>query len=292
MNASWNGRHDARRWPPRSAPAARACVDATARVVGCAARATCDVDALVAHHLVHEPEAAQRLRIGEQQCSSPSASRSLTCRASVDRLLGRLPQMLGQVRGRRVLLVEPGPVAVDERRAAPTRSSVAVASASASMSAARRRPPGRRSAGSRATGSQVVHTAVARRAPSATSQSTEQVRPTANSSRLRYCRSSRRSSSSCSQPVLGPARRHRQEHRRAAGVDRTAWSGTSMRHRDRRGVSRSLHSAISPAAGSGRRRSGRPAATTSSLSGTVLVSSVGQVGDRDGARSLPTGVRW
>ena len=80
-------------------------------------------------------------------------------------------------------------------------------------------------------GSHVVHTLLARRAPSATSQSTEQVRPTANSSRSRYCRFSRRSSSSGSQrssssgSVTGrnagsPVRRHGQLRLVQPGVHR------------------------------------------------------------------------
>ena len=112
------------------------------------------------------------------------------------------------------------------RRAAP--SAIAVASlrmsSSASISSAV-------TCGVSQTGSQVVHTLVARRAPSASCQSTEQVRPTANSSRSRYCRFSRRTSSSCScrgveqrvadrQERVGPVRRDGQLGLVQPGVDR------------------------------------------------------------------------
>ena len=131
------------------------------------------------------------------------------------------------------------------------------------------------------TGSQVVHTWVAARAPSATFQSAEQVRPTANSSRLRYCRLSLRSSASGSQrSSVRMSATGRNIASPPASTDRLVWNiqaSTGIR----RGASRSLHNAISTSSRPWSRRASIRS-VTSSISGHGPGLFLGQVGDRDG----------
>ena len=152
MNASWNGRHDAacpsrrapRRGPPRwTRPGA---APGAARPGG---------DALIAHHLVHEPEAPQRLRVAEDVLK-PGRSWLLHLARLVTASRPSSRRCSGSCRGPRLLPVEP--VLVRSTIGdSPARSSSGMRRQASACRAARR-PPRPRSAGSRATGSHVVHT--------------------------------------------------------------------------------------------------------------------------------------
>ena len=101
------------------------------------------------HHPVHEPEAAQRLRIGQRAVSRPVGQLLADLPRLGDRLLGRLPADARAASRRRVLAVQPGRVAGDDRLAAPAPARPRWPRESASCPAARRRSPGPWSAGSR-----------------------------------------------------------------------------------------------------------------------------------------------
>ena len=123
--------------------------------------------ALVGHHLVHEPEAPQRVRVGERGAQARPRAGSCTFRASLTASPGRSSRRCsGSCCGPRLLARRASPVLVHDRRPAPSRSSSRRRrSPDPACRAARRRPPRRRSAASRSPAARSSTPPTARRAP-------------------------------------------------------------------------------------------------------------------------------
>ena len=222
-------------------------------------------------------------------CSRPStAAAAWAWRASHSANVGRLAQMLRAAARPRPPGRRASPVAGDQRLQPGSQLARAWPSPAPSMdsnASSTDRGPGLRRLGDRQPGR--PHRRCAPRCPRSTAQSTEQVRPIAYSSRLRYCRFSRRTSWSCSGQSCSSTIANRAGTPPPRRRRRAAWSGTSTCSIGIGiGVSRSLHRAISTSTRPNRsRRSGRPAGRSSRAAGPSR-SARTRSAKRDRARSF------